>query len=144
MVSPPLQALTAEQLRQHPTVLGALEEAWNDSQADDPEERHEEGGWIYMETSTGTVSFRRAKAGGRASIRLDDPPVLDGSVVIATFHTHPQPGSEGWHTGPSSHDRKSAEKLGVPCLIRADDGIHITGPASRRGGGLSGNPGYPS
>lgn len=138
----PLQPLTAEQLRQHPAVLAALEEAWNDSHTDDPDERHEEGGWIYMETTTGTVAYRRAKRGRRASIRLDDPPILDGSVVIATFHTHPQPGTEGWHTGPSSYDRKSAETLGVPCLIRADDGIHVTGPDSRRGG-LAGNPGYP-
>jgi len=138
----PLQPLTAEQLRQHPTVLDALEEAWNESQADVPDERHEEGGWIYMDTTTGTVSIRRAERGRQASIRLGDPPILDGSVVIATFHTHPQRAAEGWHTGPSSHDRKSAEKLGVPCLIRAEDDIHVTGPGSRRGG-LKGNPGYP-
>jgi hypothetical protein len=36
----------------------------------------------------------------------------------------------------------SAWLFGVPCLIRADDGDHTTGPASRRGG-LAGGPGYP-
>jgi hypothetical protein len=36
----------------------------------------------------------------------------------------------------------SAWELGVPCIIRAEDGIHTTGPDSRRGG-LTGNPGFP-
>jgi hypothetical protein len=61
---------------------------------------------------------------------------------VATFHTHPNPASEGWQTGPSESDTNSAWILGVPCMIRAEDGIHTTGPESRRGG-LSGLPGYP-
>jgi hypothetical protein len=138
MVSAP----TAAELLQDPTVLQALEQAWLDSSPDDPT-RHEEGGWVYANTTTGAISVRRATAGVRASLDLNTPPVVSGSVVVATYHTHPNPSSEGWETGPSSADTASAFLFGVPCLIRAEDGIHVTGPSSRRGG-LSGNPGYPA
>lgn len=74
---------------------------------------------------------------------LNTPTIVAGSVVIATFHTHPNPSAEGWETGPSTGDTRSAWIFGVPCLIRADDGVHTTGPASRRSG-LVGSPGYPS
>ena len=54
----------------------------------------------------------------------------------------PNPTSEGWFSGPSEADRLADERDGVPDLIRADDGIHLSGPESRRGG-LGGGPGYP-
>jgi len=73
---------------------------------------------------------------------LSWPPVVQGAAVVATFHTHPNPSAEGWQSGPSAADTQSAWLFGVLCLIRADDGTHTTGPASRRGG-LTGDPGYP-
>jgi hypothetical protein len=73
---------------------------------------------------------------------LDDPQAVEGSVVMATFHTHPNPVAEGWSPGPSEADTQSAWLLGVPCLIRAEDGDYTTGPPSRRGG-LRGGSGYP-
>jgi len=73
---------------------------------------------------------------------LSSPEIVPGSVVVATFHTHPNPSAEGWNPEPSDEDTESAWLLGVPCLIRADDGIHVTGPVSRRGG-LLGGPGFP-
>ena len=88
------------------------------------------------------VSIRRAPAGEQAMLDLNSPPVLADSVLIATFHTHPNPSAEGWKPGPSAADTRSAWILGVPCLVRADDGIHKTGPDSRRGG-LTGNVGFP-
>jgi hypothetical protein len=74
---------------------------------------------------------------------LNSPPLVAGSVVVATFHTHPNPSADGWDPRPSDDDELSANHLGVPCLIRADNGIHTTGPDSRRGG-LSGDPGFPA
>jgi hypothetical protein len=130
------------ELLNDPTVLRALEDAWNDSLPDDPGQRHEEGGWVYADVTSGTLSIRRASAGVRASVDLNLPPLVLGSVVVATFLTHPNPSSEGWETGPGAGDTASAVLFGVPCLIRAEDGIHVTGPDSRRGG-LGGNPGYP-
>jgi hypothetical protein len=95
-----------------------------------------------MDLATGAISIRRAAAGARAALDLSTPPLVSGSVVVATFHTHPNPSAEGWEPGPSVEDAQSARILGVPCLIMADDGVHITGPVSRRGG-LAGGPGYP-
>jgi len=44
--------------------------------------------------------------------------------------------------GARSDGTQSALLLGVPCLIRADDGVCTTGRDSRRGG-LGGGPGFP-
>ncbi|MCI0410029.1 MAG: DUF4329 domain-containing protein [Acidobacteria bacterium] len=125
-----------------PTVLGALEQAWIDSNPDDPANRHEEGGWIYMDLATGELAVQRARAGGAGVLNLNTPVIVAGSVVVGTFHTHPNPKAEGWNPGPSTSDEISAKLLGVPCLIRAEDGIHTTGPDSRRHG-LGGGPGFP-
>jgi hypothetical protein len=55
-----MQAPTAAELLNEPTVQRALEEAWVDSKADDAAKRHEEGGWIYMDVATGALSVQRA------------------------------------------------------------------------------------
>jgi len=137
-----MQAPTSADLLNEPVVQQALEQAWNDSLPGDPLRRHEEGGWIYKDNTTGNLVVRRASAGAQASLDLSAPPMVPGAVMVATFHTHPNPSAEGWEPGPSSADVQLAWLLGVPFLIRADDGIHATGPASRRGG-LTGGPGYP-
>lgn len=137
-----MQAPTAADLLDQELVQQALEQAWNDSLPDDPARRHEEGGWIYMDHTAGIVVVRRAPAGTQSTLDLSTPPVVPGSVVVATFHTHPNPSTGGWEPGPIAADTQSAWLLGVPCLIRADDGVHTTGPASRRGG-LAGGPAYP-
>ncbi|MBW3597318.1 MAG: hypothetical protein KY475_08590 [Planctomycetes bacterium] len=137
-----MQAPTADELLREPAVQEALEQAWIDSLADDPLRRHEEGGWVYLNTTTGSIGIRRAPVGGQAFLDLSSPPILPDAVVVATFHTHPNPSAEGWESGPSTADTQSAWGFGVPCIIRADDGIHTTGPNSRRGG-LTGGRGYP-
>jgi hypothetical protein len=137
-----MQAPTAADLLNEAVVRQALEQAWTDSLVSDPVHRHEEGGWIYLNITTREILVRRAPAGARATLNLNVPPTILDAVVVATFHTHPNPSAEGWDPGPSSSDTQSAWLLGVPCLIRADGGVHITGPPSRRGG-LGGGPGYP-
>lgn len=137
-----MKAPTIAELRNDPVVRQVLEEAWIDSLPNDPARRHEEGGWIYMDVMTGAITTGRAPAGGQANLDLTSPPVLTGSLVVATFHTHPNPTSEGWDPGPSQSDTQSADYFGIPCLIRADNGVCTTGPDSRRGG-LAGGPGYP-
>jgi hypothetical protein len=129
-------------LASNAVVIAALEAAWTESLPGDPDSRHEEGGWVYYDPARGAIDVRRASAGGTADLDLSDPPAVPGAFVVATFHTHPNPAAEGWQTGPSASDTASAWGLGVPCIIRAEDGIHTTGPDSRRGG-LAGNPGYP-
>jgi hypothetical protein len=137
-----MQAPTKTELANDLAVRQALEQAWIDSLPADPAQRHEEGGWIYLDTLSGAIFVRRALAGGQASLDLSAPPVVANAVVVATYHTHPNPSAEGWDPGPSVDDTNSAWLFGVPCLIRADDGVHTTGPDARRGG-LAGGPGFP-
>lgn len=137
-----MPAPTTAELLADPVVRRALEDAWLDSLPGDPARRHEEGGWIYTDVTSGSIAVRRAAPGAQAVLDLSTPPVVPEAVVVGTFHTHPNPSAEGWDPGPSTADTRSALILGVPCLIRADDAIHSTGPDSRRGG-LAGGPGYP-
>ena len=139
---PPKSAPTSADLRINPVVARAIEEAWRDSQADDPARRHEEGGWIYQNLRTGEIFVRRASAGGQTHIDLSSPPALQHCVVLGKFHTHPNPTAEGWEAGPSAGDRYVDELHGVPDLIRGDDGIYACGPDSRRGG-LAEGSGFP-
>jgi hypothetical protein len=138
----PTRAPTIEELQQDPLVQQALEEAWKDSLPHDPAARHEEGGWIYMNLATGAIHAVRAPAGLRAELEISNPPLPADCVIVGTFHTHPNPTAEGWDPGPSDTDEQLLAVLGLPGLIRADDGIHIAGPGSRRGG-LAGGPGFP-
>jgi hypothetical protein len=142
MNSAPTRPPTAIELRANPVVQSVLEQAWRDSLPNDPGRRHEEGGWIYMDLATGAISVRRAGPGYQSEVNLENPPQLDGHVVVGVYHTHPNPSAEGWDPGPSAADRFADDRDGIPDLIRADDGIHHSGPDSRRGG-LGGGPGFP-
>ena len=139
---PPTAPPTASELQGNPVVRQALNQAWADSNPGEPAKRHEEGGWIFMNTTTGEISVTRAPSGAQASLNLSRPPEVSGSVVVAKFHTHPNPTSEGWDPGPSPADARVDALHGVPDLIRADDGDHVSGPDSRRGG-LGGGAGFP-
>ena len=123
-------------------MLEAIELAWEHSRADDPATRHEEGGWIYMDATTGRITTQRQRPGGQASIDLSNPPTLPGLLVVGKFHTHPNPTAEGWNGGPSAADVRVDALHGVPDIIRADDGFHLSGPHARRGG-LRDAPGFP-
>jgi hypothetical protein len=80
------------------------------------------------------IGFSPRCAEIEADIDLTTPEVLDGFVVVAMFHTHPNPMRESWITGPSDSDTPFTQEAGVPSLIRAEDATQLTGPASRRGG----------
>jgi len=139
---PAQDAPDVPQLLADKRVRDAIEQAWNESQVDDADKRHEEGGWVYANTETGALTTKRAPAGGQAAIDLNRPPSVRGHVVVAKFHTHPNPTNEDWEPGRSPSDERNAIRHGVPSIIRADDGIHVTGPQTRRGG-LRVQPGFP-
>jgi hypothetical protein len=109
---PPTQAPTTAELLGDPVVQQAMEQAWADSLPDDPAHRHEEGGWIYIDTTTAQITVRRAPAGSQAELDLNHPPQVPGCVVVGTFHTHPNPTAEGWYSGPSITDMNSAGDSG--------------------------------
>src|SRR5262245_9379951 len=140
--NPPTRAPTAAELQNDPVVQAALDEAWKDSLPADPVQRHEEGGWIYLNLTTGQLTIQRAPRGLGDEIDLSNPPVVTGAVVVGIFHTHPSPIAEGWYPGPSPEDRARDTLDGVPDLIRAEDRVYLSGPDSRRGG-LAGGPGFP-
>ena len=90
----------------------------------------------------GAAAHRAGRLGRDRRQRLDKPPLVAGSLVVGKFHTHPNPTADGWLPGPSPSDIVIDAVHGVPDLIRADDGIHFSGPSERRGG-LAGGPGFP-
>jgi len=76
-----------------PAVQRGMREAWADSQAADPANRHEEGGYI-VRNADGSLGVERWPRGAGASI---EPPARDatgrynGKEVLGEFHTHPNP-----------------------------------------------------
>lgn len=112
-----------------------------------PASVHEEGGWIYLNLITGNLDTRRAAAGGQAAINLGGPPDVADSVVVGTFHTHPNVGPCWGAVFPSGTDTNSANGTGVPWLIIgafpdvATTQTTSTGPGQRLH--LAGNRGFP-
>ncbi|MEQ9667841.1 eCIS core domain-containing protein [Coleofasciculus sp. G2-EDA-02] len=135
------QAPTANELLANGNVQSALGAAWTDSQVNDPTNRHEEGGWIYLNLVTGEISTRRAPAGAQARLDLGNPPQVDESIVVGDFHTHPNPTSQGWQPRPSTQDHAHGAWAGVPGLVRSDIGDFTFGPNQRLH--LAGNRGFP-
>lgn len=88
------------------TVRAALKQAWEDSQPGITG-RHEEGGFILRD-SVGKLSVDRWPKGSQNSIIL--PPhsecKADDGDIIATFHTHPNTGSD-YLQEPSETDRRA-------------------------------------
>lgn len=136
-------APTAADLEANPVVQAAFAAAWADSFVDDPQLRHEEGGYIYCEPATGDVRVRRAPPGSRRLLDLSRPPVVLGCFLVATYHTHPNLIADGGDPDPSDEDRLLADDSGIPWFVVSELGVYAVGPA-RRVGGLTGPPGYPN
>jgi hypothetical protein len=87
-----------------------MKKAWDDSQANDPANRHEEGGYI-VKNADGSFGVERWPRGAGASIT---PPArgadgkYNGKEVVGEFHTHPNPNVDEngrhWKEGPSPGD----------------------------------------
>lgn len=138
-----MEAPTASELHANPVVQAAFAAAWADSFPDDPALRHEEGGYIYMNPTTGEVVIRRALPGGVDFIDLSFPPVVAGAFLVATYHTHPIPPRGRVTAEPRDVDRFHADDSGVPWFVISHEGVFVTGP-DQRVGGLSGPDGYPT
>src|SRR3954463_7939085 len=113
-MTPPTRPPTADELLAEPVVRQEMEAAWTDSLADDPANRHEEGGWVYQDIATGRIAVRRAPPGSMRRLDLGNPPLVPGSVIVGTYHTHPNPTADGWEPGPSAVDVRNAALSGVP------------------------------
>ncbi|MBX9627264.1 MAG: DUF4329 domain-containing protein [Gemmataceae bacterium] len=140
-----MDAPSAAELEANPVVQAAFAAAWANSLIDDPQFRHEEGGYIYCDPATGDtgdVVVRRARPGGMLYLNLDSPPTVPGSYLVATYHTHAFPSALGHDPSPSSDDYEEADGSGVPWFVGTEAGVFVVGP-DRRVGGLTGPPGYP-
>jgi hypothetical protein len=135
-------APTAAELQANPVVQAAFAAAWADSFPGDAALRHEEGGFIYCNPTTGDVTVRRVPPGTRRTLDLNSPPEIPGYYVVATYHTHPNLIADGGDPDPSPDDREWADDSGVPWFVVSEIGTIAVGP-SRRVGGLTGPAGYP-
>lgn len=86
--------LTARAILSNANVRSALKQAWNDS-SPSPTGGHEEGGFI-VKTEDGNLSVVQWPKGLQDAIQV--PPhedcKIDGLEIVASFHTHPNTGSD--------------------------------------------------
>ena len=93
-----------------PQVRAAIRQAWEESRSDEPDDRHEEGGYI-VRNPDGSYDVIRWPRGGGASI-APPPRTADGSYqgrpVVGEFHTHPNADVDEngwpWQESPSPGD----------------------------------------
>ena len=137
-----IEAPSGTELLADPTVQSAFAAAWADSFADDPQLRHEEGGFIYYNPTTGKIAVRRTLPGRRNELDLSSPPPVKDSYLVGLFHTHPSPSATGWMPDPSAEDHKLADGAGVPFFTISEEQVYVIGPA-RRVGGCDGPTGFP-
>jgi hypothetical protein len=153
---PPTRFPYLEEIMRDPQVVQALDQAWRETNADTipVTAACEQGGWIYMNLRTGRLTIRRQdnrlrrparpgqNQGGAFDISLDPCPTVNGSILVAYFHTHPSVP----FTGASDPDRALGGQHGVPGIVRGREGRYdFTGPERRAGDFRSAEryPGFP-
>ncbi|MEO5592587.1 MAG: DUF4157 domain-containing protein, partial [Chitinophagaceae bacterium] len=105
------------------TVLATLSAAWAASSAaltcgGGATTAHEEGGWIYLNLITNAITSQRATVGAQASIDLWSPIEVADSVIVGTFHTHPNVGPCWGAPFASPPDIRNANNRGLPNIVR--------------------------
>lgn len=89
-----------------PAIIAALKQAWNDSLPGITGD-HEEGGFI-LKDSDARLSLYRWPRGTKNSIVVPahDGCEFEGKEIVATFHTHPNTGTDHLQE-PSETDKRS-------------------------------------
>jgi hypothetical protein len=118
-------------------VSWELVKAWNESnpnakavQKGQPgSTKHEQGGWILQDITTGKLSVRRVPRGSRDGLGpiVGTRPVDTATLrVVAWFHTHPNTSDEGYASGPSPGDINFQNgEAKVPGIILTHDGTQF-------------------
>ena len=117
-----------EELRDHPVISAAIDQAWADSNpnAANPGNRSEQGFLIYHDYKTNSIVLDAATSISNSAARF---PVVRSDqrfILIGNFHTHPNPAGQGWRLGPSrgvNEDAGVMASLGVPTMIRHHQGL---------------------
>ena len=98
--------LTAKAVIANTDIRHALQQAWTDSNPG-MIGGHEEGGFVVRDAD-GSLSVRRWQKGLQDTIRVSPHGncVFDGLEIIASFHTHPNTGSD-YLQEPSETDKRA-------------------------------------
>ncbi len=108
-----------------PKVKKGMNEAWTDSKASDPSQRHEEGGFI-VKNKDGSYDVERWPSGQQSAVGIPNQApdgTYNGREVVGTFHTHPNPGP-GWDQGPSMQDAKVLTTIKGTDYIVSDQKVY--------------------
>lgn len=102
-------SLTHEAILSDFTVRAALRLSWEDSQPGTAR-AHEEGGFVLCGPAS-ELSVSRWPHGSQKSISLPPHPEcrIGGRDIVATFHTHPNPGTN-YLEEPSKTDRRAVRR----------------------------------
>ncbi len=120
-----------------PAVRDTLKQAWLDSQPG-VTGGHEEGGFILRD-ETGKMTAARWPRGEQDAIQMPPHPdcQVDGSEIVATFHTHPNTGTD-YLQEPSDTDlravRDDSELKGSEYageLVISAEIVYLISPAGR-------------
>ena len=98
--------MAQQRLLSDPKIRAVLQQAWEDSQPG-ATGGHEEGGFMVID-SAGTLDVVRWPKGEQNSIMLPPHPncKIDDKDITATFHTHPNTGSD-YLQEPSETDKRA-------------------------------------
>lgn len=116
-------------LLRDPAVISGIRQAWEDSRAEDAAQRHEEGGYIVRLGMLLKIQrWPRGQRGRIAPPALDDRNCYNGGVVIAAFHTHPNPpideNDAEWEQEPSASDRRWHARRKFPGYVVCRDAVY--------------------
>jgi hypothetical protein len=98
--------------------------------ADDLLRRHEEGGWVYLNTATGLIVIRRTPSGGQASLDLSSPPIAQADASrayrgLSTYRIQLVLEDDGWHVDYELKD-PNLKGGGPHYLIDARTGVILS------------------
>jgi hypothetical protein len=137
------QSPTGEELIKNPEVKKTLDAAWAASNvsAKNPDNWRENGGYIFLNVVSGSISTMKAAPGNWGQMALPSPDlktIPEDSIVVAVFHTHPNPDRAGVC---EEHDIEKSSIDGVPDIVRGHKGPFSCGVKRRLH--LAGARGYP-
>jgi hypothetical protein len=98
-----MQAPTAAELLQHVVVQQALNQAWVDSLPADAANWHEEGGWIYMDTTKGIMETTRTPErpltalGADEALKIAQADALPVYRDLSAYCIRLSLAPDGWH-----------------------------------------------
>jgi hypothetical protein len=96
----------------HTVIIAEISRAWRESNTQNAAGRREEGGYILQnpDSSYGVARWPRGEKSRIFPPPLDANNCYNGKVVVAAFHTHPNPpvdeAGQEWEQGPSESDRR--------------------------------------